>query len=77
MEPSQDPVKHASHSSGCQACARTLSVCPTSATGFSAHANALPLCSRTVHARAVASSDTDSSRPGTSGEKVTPYTLAL
>ena len=77
MEPSQDPVKHASASSGCQACARTLSVCPASTTGFAAHANAPSLCSSTVHARAVASSETDSRRPGTSGENVTPYTLAL
>ena len=77
MEPSQDPVKHTSRSSGCQACARTLSVCPRSTTGFSAHTNAPPRASRTVHARAVASSETDSRRPGTSGENVAPYTLAL
>ena len=68
---SQEPVKHSRGISGCHACARTLDSCPANVTTGATGRPSGPM----VHTRAVLSSDTDISLPGTSGEKATPYTL--
>ena len=66
---SHEPVKHTFGISGCHACPRTYLVCPRKTIAGSVGA---PVAPSSDHTRAVVSSDTDSRRPGTSGEYVTP-----